>query len=962
MDETADDPLDPLVPLVEQCLAALEDEGDAALERVYAQHPAEAATLRDRIRQLRELGLVRLPDTPASDAFPERLGEFRLLNRIGIGGMGVVYRARQESLGRDVALKVVRPEQLYFPQAKERFRREIETIGRLQHPSIVPVYCVGEEAGAPYFAMELLHGASLAQLVKALDGRDPAGLTGADLARTVATIAQDAEVPPEAAEANYLFTGTWSDACVRIVRQVADALIHAHGRGVLHRDVKPSNVVVTPRGRVVLLDFGLASSRAAGDLTRTGSLLGSLPYLPPERARGDGQTFDARGDVYSLGVTLYELLTLRLPFPQRETSALLAAIDAGLPRPPRTFNRTIGRDVETVCLVAMDAAPGARYASAADFARDLDNVLARRPIEARRVGALVHVVRWMQRKPAAAVALVLSLLVLVGGPIAYAWVQYQARLQLQEANTRTGEQRVRAERYFRHALGTIDRLIEPLRRETTEDIAEVAHLKSEILEQALSSYAVFTPEETTDPEFRRDLAVAARQLGDIRGALDDRPAACKQFEEAIDLLEPLVRADPQDADRVVELALARLRLAHSRADVARYDDAIALFRATLTDLERLSAPEAAPLSRALLWCDAQGSVGQYLFALGSKREGEELCRRTIAILREFEARDGAPGPVRVRLGEECMRLGDCLLLDPRRYEDAAVLLREAVDLFDEEVRLDPHGRLGQRHVAQARWSLAHALLFTGKEADALACARRAAQDLEPIVQRFPESMVFRRSLVAAIEEAASAELALDRLDEARADAERALALSRELRDADPEQDSLGYANAQMRLAHVLAAQRRWDPARDLAASAIEWMATTGRKLGSKLHLSTSRTWRWDLLRYDAESGAGERLLDDVGAQLEGSTLARDRIDAARLLARCAVVVRADESLTDDEQDRRAGAVEEALLELLSAVKEKGGGFGDLAADASIGDLARRPDLRAALDDAGLDLPEPPPSK
>src|SRR6185436_11348975 len=143
-----------LVPLVEQCLAALEDEGDAALERVYAQHPAEAATLRDRIRQLRELGLVRLPGTPASDAFPERLGEFRLLQRIGIGGMGVVYRARQESLGRDVALKVVRPEQLYFPQAKERFRREIETIGRLQHPSIVPVYCVGEEAGAPYFAME----------------------------------------------------------------------------------------------------------------------------------------------------------------------------------------------------------------------------------------------------------------------------------------------------------------------------------------------------------------------------------------------------------------------------------------------------------------------------------------------------------------------------------------------------------------------------------------------------------------------------------------------------------------------------------------------------------------------------------------------------------------------------------------------------------------------------------------
>jgi hypothetical protein len=153
-----------------------------------------------------------------------------------------------------------------------------------------------------------------------------------------------------------------------------------------------------------------------------------------------------------------------------------------------------------------------------------------------------------------------------------------------------------------------------------------------------------------------------------------------------------------------------------------------------------------------------------------------------------------------------------------------------------------------------------------------------------------------------------------------------------------------------------------EAARDLAVSAIEWMASTGRKLGSKLHLSTARTWRWDLLRYDAESGAGDRILDDVAAQLEGSSLVRDRTEAARQLARCAVVVRGDEALTDDEQDRRAGAIEEALLELLSTVKEKGGGFGDLAKDASIRELARRPDLRSALFDAGLDLPEALPSK
>jgi serine/threonine protein kinase len=613
MDEPANDPLDPLAPLVEECIAAIEERGEAALEPICALHPEAAAALRERVRQLRELGLVRLPDAPADDSFPERLGEFRLLQRIGIGGMGVVYRARQESLGRDVALRSCGRAALP--------RRPRRASGRSDdRPPPAPVDRPGlrrREAAAPYFAMELLAGASLAQLVQALAEREPAGLSGSDCARAVATLARDAEVTAEAAEANYLFAGSWSDTCARIVRHVADALVHAHGRGVLHRDVKPSNVIVTPRGRVVLLDFGLASTRAAGDLTRTGSLLGSMPYLPPEQARGNGKTFDARRTSCSLERHALRAPTLRL--------ALSAA-----QRPPRCSPRStpdaralapstgaVGGDgSRSVCLVAMDAAPGAALPRAPpEFRARPRQRAARRPIEARRVGVLVHVIRWMQRAGGGGRAR-------ADAPAArrrsdrLRLVQYQARLQLENADTRTGEQRVRAERYFRHASRRrpADRAC-GARRPTTSPRSPASRARSGTGAHLLRE---FTPEDFGS-ESRRDLAKSPR-LQARMDQLDDRPAACKQFEEAIDLLEPLVRADPNDADLVVELALARLRLAHSRADVARYDDAIALFRATLTDLERLSPPEAAPLSRALLWCDAQGSVGQYLFALGSPRE------------------------------------------------------------------------------------------------------------------------------------------------------------------------------------------------------------------------------------------------------------------------------------------------------------------------------------------------------
>src|SRR5690606_32092732 len=214
--------------------------------------------------------------------FPERLGDFRLLERLGGGGMGVVYRAEQVSLRREVALKLVRPDQLYFPGTRERFRREVAIVAGLSHPGIVPVYAFGEEDGLPFFAMEYVRGATLAETLDALRGGTfgPAG--GEAIAAAIA--ARSASADDGAASA--MFEGAWEQICTRIAREIAEALEHAHRRGVVHRDVKPSNVMVTSSGRVMLLDFGLSSTSGSERITRSGSVLGSLAYMAPEQLRG----------------------------------------------------------------------------------------------------------------------------------------------------------------------------------------------------------------------------------------------------------------------------------------------------------------------------------------------------------------------------------------------------------------------------------------------------------------------------------------------------------------------------------------------------------------------------------------------------------------------------------------------------------------------------------------------------
>jgi WD40 repeat protein/serine/threonine protein kinase len=389
------------------------------VEDLCARHPEHAAQIRNGVERLAEIGLLAEPEVSAGRGIPSSLGDFTLLSRLGGGGMGIVFLARQRALARLVAVKVVRPEMLFLGAARERFRREVEIVSRLQHPGVVPIFTVGEAAGLPYFAMERIVGCSLAEALQSLEDREPSRLSGRDLAWAIAQHTHGADgnaasPDPESASA-VLFAGSWSDACARIAETVAATLAYVHGHGIVHRDVKPSNVLLTLDGRVLLTDFGLASAEDASDLTRTNVQVGSLLYLPPEQIRSAAEfRHDPRCDVYSLGVTFYEALTLRPAFADASAEAIRRRICAGRAAPVRTLHRFVPRDLATICAKAMECDAGRRYGSADEMARDLTNARERRPIAARPAGLVLRARRWSQRHPALSLGFALALCAAVG--------------------------------------------------------------------------------------------------------------------------------------------------------------------------------------------------------------------------------------------------------------------------------------------------------------------------------------------------------------------------------------------------------------------------------------------------------------------------------------------------------------------------------------------------------------------
>ena len=524
------------------------------------------------------------------ESFPEQLGEFRLLERLGGGAMGVVYLARQASLDRRVALKLIHPEHLYFPGMRERFLREVEATARLQHPGIVSIHAYGEEQGIPYFAMERIEGCTLAEALRGLpDDRPVRDLTGEHLRRAVMRCTPGAKGDPPSATSVPLYGGSLVETALRIVAAVAGALAHAHERGVLHRDIKPSNVMLTAHGRVLLLDFGVAAIQGqVSRLTRTGSLVGSLPYIAPEHFRGDVPA-SPTSDLYALGVTLYELLSLKLPFAATDFERLRDEKLSGAAPPLRAVNPAVAWDVETVCMTAMEGDPARRYASADAFAPDLANLQHLRPIAARRPGLALQARRWMQRHPALALAGGLAALAAIVVPAAVFRVQQVHLKRLNAEQERTASQRSRALANFRGVLDVVQRGIDRVQTSAFDDLPGIEALRRTTFEDALAVYLQFRGEAAEFPELRRDFGRSKVLLAELLQELGRRDESEPAWREALATLEPLARAEPEEPSLAYDVARCHEALAHLALERGDPDAALEQAGIAIRAFDALSA-------------------------------------------------------------------------------------------------------------------------------------------------------------------------------------------------------------------------------------------------------------------------------------------------------------------------------------------------------------------------------------
>ncbi len=292
-------------------------------------------------------------------------GDYELVHEIARGGMGVVYKARQVTLNRIVAVKMILGGQIAGPEDVQRFHTEAEAAAQLDHPGIVPIYEVGEQDGQHYFSMGFVEGQSLAKLV--------------------------AEGPLE------------PHAAAQMVKTVAEAVQYAHDKGVIHRDLKPGNILLDKDGNPRVTDFGLAKLTESGsDLTGTGQILGTPSYMPPEQAAAQVSAVGRLSDVYSLGAILYCLLTGRPPFQAASPLETLLQVQKQEPVPPRQLNPNLPLDLDTIVLKCLDKSPSRRYASARALGEELNRYLEGRPILARRVSRAERFWRWCKREPVVA--------------------------------------------------------------------------------------------------------------------------------------------------------------------------------------------------------------------------------------------------------------------------------------------------------------------------------------------------------------------------------------------------------------------------------------------------------------------------------------------------------------------------------------------------------------------------------
>jgi len=592
-DDGVDDPR--VLAALQRYMDAL-DAGQAPERHEFlAAHPDIATTLATCLESLALVHSVaprlrkQVSDSVGLDttaALPAALGDFRVIREIGRGGMGVVYEAEQLSLGRRVALKVLPFASALDATRLQRFKNEAQAAAQLHHTNIVPVYAVGCERGVHFYAMQLIEGQTLGAIVRQMahsaairqgqsrntspvtedwvvlaspEGEARRAAMQEKSAATRAAPQADTNATPPATDFTNLLSAerknaraAFYQAAARLGVQAAEALEHAHQAGVIHRDVKPGNLLVDARGKLWITDFGLAQFQTDGGLTLTGNLPGTIRYMSPEQASGKRYLLDHRTDIYSLGVTLYELVTLEPAFDDSDGRVLVRHIAFEEPRAPRAIDRHIPQDLETILLKAMAKTPNDRYPTAQALADDLQRFLDSQPIRARRPNPIDRLVKWGRRHKPLVAAGMLLVVVCALGFLASTIVVAREHQKTKVAYQRAVEERAAAERNFLQARQAVDTFTQ-LGEEELVHKPSMYQLRRKFLETALDYYESFLEQHNGDSAVQAELAAARQRVARIV----DELSVLSSFGPLLLLSDQRVQEDlavtPQQRQRIEAL-------------------------------------------------------------------------------------------------------------------------------------------------------------------------------------------------------------------------------------------------------------------------------------------------------------------------------------------------------------------------------------------------------------------------
>jgi eukaryotic-like serine/threonine-protein kinase len=684
-----------------------------------------------------------------------RLGKYEILEELGRGSMGVVYKARELALDRMVALKVI----VAGPHASldqlVRIRREARAIARLQHPNIVQIHEIGDDEGRPFLCMEYVDGPGLDRLLARWNEQGSLGLT------------------PQGA--------------ARLLESVARAVHYAHQQGIIHRDLKPANIllqkseVTSQRSEVrsqrsggrssdlcpltsdlwssdlcpKIADFGLAKFLdSSADTTQTGHLIGTPSFMAPEQADGRTDDVGPSMDIYALGVILYQLLTGRPPFQAATVQETLELVRTAEPPPPRQLQPYLPRDLQTICLKCLAKEPGSRYSSALELAEDLRRFLAGESIRARPAMLTDRLSKWVKRRPVVAGLLAALFLAIAGGGTGIIWQWWRAEHNAADAELnarnfknerdKAVEERGRAERHLKRARESIDELaklsdklwLHPQMNKTGKTL----------LEKVLTFYQAVLKDESTDPVVRLRTAQVYGKVAYFRHTVGQLDKAVEAFQQQSSLLEGLLGEEPNDSQYRLRLIESLSSRAHVLRDMGKTEQARQAYRRAAKLEEQASAAAPADPARQASLANILLNYATVLSPGGDAQQIERLLQRAMELTRSALRTDPDSKWYKHNLAL-CLEGQATAYRNKGQRAQAEEAARASVEIWEQLRKRGQLDRWTERYLGRGYSGLGLIVAGRGRFAEAEKLYGQAAEILGRMVKDYPDGAPWRGDLV-----------------------------------------------------------------------------------------------------------------------------------------------------------------------------------------------------------------------